>query len=73
MIQARLAPPGAIVRTSTGTEYVRCRRIKSVMRWGQPIPGSGDWLVEVIGQLPPGEDLTDREKAEVCAATRGHA
>jgi hypothetical protein len=66
--RARDLPPRSVVVTSTGTEYVRCTRIDSVMRWGQPIPGSGEWLVRYAYTLPEGEDMTEREKREVEAA-----
>lgn len=69
-VKASTLPPGAIVRASTGAEYVRCQNIPSLMRWGQPIPDSENWLVEQIGQLSEGEDLTNREKAEVEAVRK---
>jgi hypothetical protein len=58
-------PPLSIVRMSTGTEYVRCERIPSLMRWEQPIPGSEHWLGVYVGTLPPGRRMTDRETREV--------
>jgi hypothetical protein len=68
--RAKDLPPRSVVTTSTGSEYVRCNRIDSVQRWGQPIPGSGAWLVKYVGELPEGEELTDREKREVEEARR---
>ena len=66
-------PPRSIVRAFGDAEYVRCTRIDSLMRWQQPIPGSEDWLVEYVGRLPDGEELTEREKREVAEArTRNH-
>lgn len=70
MIRAKEAPAGAVVRTASGAEYVKCSRGDCVMRWEQPIPGSGDWLVEVVDQLPEGERMTEREKREVEEANR---
>lgn len=58
-------PAGSVVSTSTGREYVRCQNIASVMRWEQPIPGSEDWTVTYVGQLPAGEWMTAGEKREV--------
>jgi hypothetical protein len=66
--RARELPPLSVVSTGGGTEYVRCARIDSLMRWEQPIPGSGDWLVTYVGPLPEGERMTEREKREVTAA-----
>ena len=67
--RARDLPPRSVVSTSTEAEYVRCERIRSLMRWEQPIPGSGDWLVTYLYRLPEGERMTEREKREVVAAT----
>ena len=66
--RARELPPLSVVTTPSGTEYVRCARIDSLMRWEQPIPGSEDWLVTYVGPLPEGERMTEREKREVEAA-----
>jgi len=63
-------PARSVVRTTTGTEYVRCNRISSLMRWEQPIPGSEEWLVTYVGRLPEGETMTEREKREVEEARR---
>jgi hypothetical protein len=65
--RARHLPPGAVVTMFTDAEYVRCSRIDSLMRWEQPIPGSGEWMVDYVGQLPAGERMTAREKREVAA------
>lgn len=45
MYRAGDLPAGTIVRATWGAEYERCQNIPSVMRWGQPIPGSEDWMV----------------------------
>lgn len=73
-VRAKYAPAGAIVRPAgdnSGSEYVRCRNITSLMRWEQPIPGSEEWRVEIVGQLPEGENMTEREKREVEEARDG--
>jgi hypothetical protein len=70
---ARDLPAGAIAQAGTSTtEYVKCSNIDSLMRWEQPIPGSGEWLVRYVGQLPGGERMTDTEKREVEAARVKH-
>lgn len=69
--RAKDLPAGAVVRTmGTESEYVRCTNIDSLMRWEQPIPGSGEWMVEYVDQLPRGERMTEREKREVEEAKR---
>lgn len=60
-------PPLSIVRSFGDSEYVRCERIDSLMRWEQPIPGSEGWQVVYVGHLASGR-MTDREKREVRAA-----
>lgn len=67
--RAKHLPPGSVVQ-AFGSEYVRCTRIDSLMRWEQPIPGSGDWGVTYLYALPDGERMTEREKREVDEARR---
>lgn len=68
--RAKDLPPGAVARTTTATEYVKCARIDSLMRWEQPIPGSGEWLVVYVGRLREGEWMTEREHREVAACRK---
>jgi hypothetical protein len=67
-------PPGAVVVTTTTTEYV-IGYTGCCMRWEQPIPGSEDWRVTYAGRLDDeGSDrMTPRERAEVDDARRRRA
>jgi len=68
--RADLLPAGSVGTVGTA-EYVISRN-GLCMKWEQPIPGSGHWLVTYAGRLADGVWMTHREWAEVdaCRAKR---